>query len=53
MRKECCHGLTRWNDEVRVQPGSVAVDHEVREDVGIEGLLAQTVVVAGGAYTLM
>ena len=45
--------VTGRYDEVRVQPRPVPVDHEVGEDEGVQGLLAEPVVVALSANSLV
>jgi hypothetical protein len=40
------------DDQVRVEPRSVAVDHEVGEEEGVEGLLAEPVVLAVASDSL-
>ena len=45
--------VTGWYDEVGVEPGPVSVDHEVGEDEGVQGLLAEPVIVAVATNSLV
>ena len=45
--------VTGWYDEVGVEPRSVSVDHEVWKDEGVQGLLAEPVIVAVATNSLV